>query len=351
MTVKSDLVDVDVRLGGAAILHQVSLSIPAGAFLTLLGPSGSGKTTTLNVLAGFVKPQSGHVLFDGQSVERLPPEQRSTGIVFQDYALFPHLTVGENIAFPLRARRMSREERRTRIENMLDLVELPGAARKHITALSGGQRQRVALARALVFEPRLLLLDEPLAALDKHLRETMQRELRRIQKQLDITTVAVTHDQAEALVMSDYLAIMRDGRIEQVGTPREVYAKPDTRFVATFLGEANIVSTHDPVAARLGAPVEREGDVVIRPEDLHLTRADAAHADGHVRSIEFHGSQLRVGIDLGGAAQTRELTAIAPIGSPAAQLNVGDPVEVSCDRSRAHVLAEDRTPAAAGVPG
>ncbi|MBS1871189.1 MAG: ABC transporter ATP-binding protein [Actinobacteria bacterium] len=343
MSIKGDLQDVCVSLGGTPILHDVSLEIPAGSFLTLLGPSGSGKTTTLNVLAGFVSPQSGHVLFDGEPVDKLPPERRSTGIVFQDYALFPHLTVEQNVEFPLKARRVPRAERLERVNRMLELVQLPGTNGKRITTLSGGQRQRVAVARALVFEPRLLLLDEPLAALDKHLRESMQVELRGLQEQLGITTVAVTHDQAEALVMSDLVAIMRAGAVEQVGTPKEVYKRPRTRFVATFLGEANLLRVDDPLVAALGIGWTAQGgdaEVLLRPEDLRLERPEDApdRPAFYVRRIEFHGARLRISVNPDIRSSTEDLTVSLEACTDAEAWQVGDRVALACDPRAAHVI-------------
>jgi spermidine/putrescine ABC transporter ATP-binding subunit len=222
-------------------VRGVSLDIRSGEFLTLLGPSGSGKTTTLMMIAGFETPTAGDIAIDGQSVIRMPPHRRNIGMVFQNYALFPHLTVAENIGFPLKQRGMARAERAKLVDQALALVQLPGYGARYPRQLSGGQQQRVALARAIVFRPRLLLMDEPLGALDKQLRETLQLEMRRLHADLGITFVYVTHDQEEALTMSDRIAVMNEGRIAQVGRPEDLYDRPCDRFVASFIGESNFL--------------------------------------------------------------------------------------------------------------
>jgi len=252
--------------GPVVAVREVSATVAPGSFFTLLGPSGSGKTTTLMMVAGFVAPTAGEVFVDGAAVTGLPPQRRGLGMVFQSYAVFPHLTVFENIAFPLEVRRVSRAEVRRRVSEALALVRLEGYDRRLPRQLSGGEQQRVALARALVFRPRVLLMDEPLGALDKKLRAHMQLELKHIQRHLHVTVLYVTHDQEEALTMSDRVAVMRAGRIEQVGSPAELYEAPGSRFVADFLGESNFL---DAVAVRPG------------PEGRWLCRA----AGG----LEFHG--------------------------------------------------------------
>ena len=297
MSVDAVLDRLTVHLGGNQILDEVSLSVPAGRFVTLLGPSGSGKTTTLNVLAGFVPASAGEVLVGGRSLLGVPPHRRGMGVVFQNYALFPHLSVRQNVEFPLLARKVDRARRRELVTGVLELVQLPEIGDRSVRSLSGGQQQRIALARALVFGPDLLLLDEPLAALDKQLREAMQLELKRIQRETGTTTVAVTHDQVEALSMSDLVAIMHDGRIEQVGPPEDVYRRPATRFVATFLGEANLLPVRGGRVALFGAPVTgaAEGETVIRPEDLELTAADQpGTAPATVTEVVYQGSRLRL---------------------------------------------------------
>ena len=229
------------RYEGFTAVDDVSLDIAAGEFLTILGASGSGKTTTLMAVAGFVDPTSGTILIGDRDISRLPPEKRGLGVVFQSYALFPHYDVFENVAFPLRLRRVPAAEIRRKVAQALELVDLGALAKRRIAALSGGQQQRVALARAFVFDPPVLLMDEPLGALDRKLREQLQVEIKRIQRDLGVTVLYVTHDQEEALTMSDRLAIMREGRIAQLGPPDEVYARPASPFAARFLGESNFI--------------------------------------------------------------------------------------------------------------
>jgi len=225
--------------GKQLVLDDVSLEVPRGQFLTLLGPSGSGKTTLLMTIAGFVTPNKGRILLDGKPVEHLPPEKRNCGIVFQSYALFPHLTIADNIAFPLKVRRCSRDEITKRVSRILDTMQLSHFADRLPRQLSGGQQQRAALARALVFEPSLVLLDEPLSALDKNLRTDMQLELKSLHKRVGLTFIYVTHDQQEALSLSDEILIMKDGRAAQKGSPKMLYDQPASRFVAGFLGQSN----------------------------------------------------------------------------------------------------------------
>ncbi|WFU80522.1 ABC transporter ATP-binding protein [Bradyrhizobium sp. CIAT3101] len=227
--------------GGVSAVAGVSLDIQKGEFLTLLGPSGSGKTTTLMMIAGFEDPTAGDITIDGKSVVGLPPYRRNIGVVFQNYALFPHLTVAENIGFPLKQRGVSKPEREKLVGRTLELVHLPGHGRRYPHQLSGGQQQRVALARAIVFKPQLLLMDEPLSALDKKLRENLQLEIRRLHAELGITFILVTHDQEEALTMSNRIAVMNDGEVVQVGRPEELYDRPSSRFVAGFIGESNFL--------------------------------------------------------------------------------------------------------------
>ncbi|MDO9712604.1 ABC transporter ATP-binding protein [Paracraurococcus lichenis] len=233
--------DLEKRYGPVGAVAGVSIDIRGGEFLTLLGPSGSGKTTTLMMLAGFETPNAGDIAIDGASVVDLPPHRRNIGMVFQNYALFPHLTVAENIGFPLKQRGVPKAERARLVGEALDLVRLPGYGARYPRQLSGGQQQRVALARAIVFRPRLLLMDEPLGALDKQLREALQIEMRRLHGELGITFVYVTHDQAEALTMSDRIAVMNEGRVAQLGTPEALYDRPASRFVAGFIGETNLL--------------------------------------------------------------------------------------------------------------
>src|SRR5437763_705283 len=235
------LTNLEKRFGNVTAVAGVSLDIRSGEFLTLLGPSGAGKTTTLMMIAGFEMPSGGDIAIDGRSVVGMPPYRRNIGMVFQNYALFPHLTVAENIGFPLKQRGVSREERAKLVGEALELVHLPGYGGRYPRQLSGGQQQRVALARSIVFKPRLLLMDEPLGALDKQLRENLQLEMRRLHADLGITFIYVTHDQEEALTMSDRIAVMNDGLVAQVGSPEDLYDRPTNRFVASFIGESNFL--------------------------------------------------------------------------------------------------------------
>ena len=328
---------------GIVALDHVDLDVESGEFLTLLGPSGSGKTTLLMVMAGFVRPDQGSLRFGETEVIRLAPHRRNVGMVFQSYALFPHLTVGENIAFPLKLRGVERSEVARRVEQALALVQLPGFGERRIAALSGGQRQRVALARAIVFEPRVLLMDEPLSALDKQLREHMQIELRRLHDRLGITTVCVTHDQREALTMSDRIAVIDRGRIIQLDTPRGVYEQPKSRFVAAFIGESAFLPVRRSGGAYLlSGQALRIGDqevpedanlLMLRPERLALltegetTREDNVLA-GTVSEIIYQGDSVLVQAGL----EDGQLIAVR-IGSARAAMRalpgVGDAVRLA----------------------
>ncbi len=278
---------VEKHFDSVGAVRGVSLDIRSGEFLTLLGPSGSGKTTTLMMIAGFETPNAGDIAIDGRSVVALPPHKRNIGMVFQNYALFPHLTVAENIGFPLKQRGVDRATRARLVAESLELVRLPGYEARYPRQLSGGQQQRVALARAIVFRPRLLLMDEPLGALDKQLRESLQLEMRRLHADLGITFIYVTHDQEEALTMSDRVAVMNEGLIAQVGTPEDLYDRPCDRFVASFIGESNFLTgtvlgreddllVVDCGAAIVRAVVEdprsqsRNVTITIRPERMHF---------------------------------------------------------------------------------
>jgi putative spermidine/putrescine transport system ATP-binding protein len=323
-----------VEFGRHRALDRVDLRVEAGKFVTLLGPSGSGKTTTLNAIAGFVPLAAGDVLVGGDSIARLSPSRRDLGIVFQSYALFPHMTVGDNVGFPLRARKVPRAERRRRVGRALELVQLEGYGDRKPATLSGGQQQRVALARAIVYEPKVLLLDEPLAALDKQLRESMQLELKRLQRSVGITTVAVTHDQTEAMALSDRVAIMRDGRIEQVATPTEAYGAPATRFVAAFLGEANLLPPHTPLVA--GAPRTASsasvGAALVRPEQIVLNAGGDRRAT--VQEAVFQGERWRLVVEHDG------LRLIVSRPSTAPPLAAGDAVALTVT-GEVHVVPAD----------
>jgi spermidine/putrescine transport system ATP-binding protein len=294
--------------GAVRAVDDVSLTVHEGEFLALLGPSGCGKTTTLNLIAGFVPPTAGRILIDGEDVTDHPPHRRGLGVVFQSYALFPHLSVWENVAFGLRERRLPSAEIVRRVGDTLELVRLDRDGRQRPAELSGGMQQRVALARALVYRPRVLLLDEPLAALDRKLREGMRDELRAIQRSVGITTIFVTHDQAEALGLSDRLAVMNRGRIEQLGPPRDVYEHPATRFVADFIGASTVLRGRavggDQVA--IGAGVLHvagartliagvEVDLAIRPERVRLAFTPGANVlEAEVEGLVYQGAQTEV---------------------------------------------------------
>ena len=283
------------RYGGQAAVDGIDLDVRRGEFFTMLGPSGSGKTTTLRMIAGFERPDEGTVELAGKEVSRTPPFDRDVNTVFQDYALFPHLSVEDNVAYGLRVKKVPKPERRTRVGEALEMVRLPGLGGRKPSQLSGGQRQRVALARAIVNRPRVLLLDEPLGALDLKLRQEMQVELKRIQQEVGITFVYVTHDQEEALTMSDRLAVFNEGRIEQIGDPAEVYEHPASEFIAGFVGVSNVL--------------ERGGRrFTIRPEKVRLVEGDhdGLHTEeGVVRDVSYVGMVTRYLVDLeaGGSLQ------------------------------------------------
>ncbi len=310
-----------VFAGGHVGLESIDLDIAQGEFLSLLGPSGCGKTTTLRVIAGFESPTQGRVLLDGQDMTALRPCDRPINTVFQDYALFPHMNVSQNIAFGLSLRRVGSAEIRRRVKEVLELVGLPDKVQARIASLSGGQKQRVALARALVCQPRLLLLDEPLSALDASLREHMQTELKRLQKELGTTFVMVTHDQTEALSISDRIVVMNAGRIEQIAPPDVLYDRPATQFVASFIGTMNLLRAlpgqkqngrtrfaigpfWQPVIALDGTtllPPDRAVTLGIRPEDLVLTELKGDEVlNTTVLSVAFHGRSLRVQVEAAG---------------------------------------------------
>jgi spermidine/putrescine ABC transporter ATP-binding subunit len=314
------------RYGDEPVVNAIAASIAPAEFFSLLGPSGSGKTTTLMMVAGFVRPDAGTVLLDGEDIAQLPPQKRGFGMVFQNYAIFPHLNVFENIAFPLRARRWANEAIGERVNWALELVRLGRFADRDARRLSGGQQQRVALARAIVFHPPVVLMDEPLGALDKNLRFEMQVEIKEIQQRLGMTVLYVTHDQEEAMSMSDRIAILNHGRIEQIGSPGEVYERPANPFVGRFLGEANLIagtvmadvgevvrlrlpSGRELRAPRSGSCGSGRGMLFIRPERVEITPGGSGAGDpeanmlaGKVRRCSFLGNILRYAVDLDGAS-------------------------------------------------
>jgi len=346
--------DADVYLRGVSktygsvpAVRDLTLAIPRGVFFSLLGPSGCGKTTTLRLIAGFEQPSAGAVFIRGTDVTAVPPYRRDFAMVFQNFALFPHLSVADNVAFGLRMRRVAGAERATRVKEALDLVKLAGYDERYPKQLSGGQQQRVALARAIVVRPAVLLLDEPLGALDKNLREDMQVELRQLQRQLGITTVFVTHDQEEALTLSDQVAVMRDGVIEQLGPPRALYERPRSEFVAGFLGASNFfdgrVVAHGAVEIA-GQRMTLAGDhgigvalrIAVRPEKIALHRPPADRGlDARIREIVYRGATTHLYLD----------SAAGPIiayqqnaASEAARWQVGDTAACSWADGSAVVL-------------
>ena len=319
--------DLCMAFDDEPVLDHINLYINDKEFLTLLGPSGCGKTTTLRIIGGFATPTSGDVLFDGVRINDVPPYQRQINTVFQKYALFPHLNVYENIAFGLRMQKLPEAEIKERVMEMLETVSLKGFEHRRPEALSGGQQQRVAIARALVNRPKVLLLDEPLAALDLKLRKDMQIELKRIQQQEGITFIYVTHDQEEALTMSDTIVVMDKGSIQQIGTPEDIYNEPKNAFVADFIGESNIIDgimPEDNVVQMYGrrfpcldggfAPNEAV-DVVIRPEDIDIVPVEQGQLTGTVTSVTFKGMQYDIIVDFRGFKWLIQTTDHSPVGA------------------------------------
>jgi putative spermidine/putrescine transport system ATP-binding protein len=360
---------VTKKYGDRRAVDQVSMEIAAGEFVTLLGPSGSGKTTTLNIIAGFAEADEGGVLLEGRELTGVPPHKRGVGMVFQSYALFPHMTAGENIAFPLKMRRVGRAEIAEKVRAALAIVHLEEYASRYPQQLSGGQQQRIALARAIVFQPRLLLMDEPLGALDKKLREALQLEIKRIHRELGVTFVYVTHDQDEALVMSDRIAIYHEGRIEQIGSAEELYKNPSSLFVADFIGESSIfrgsfhltpdggelhwkgrelhVSKENCGHARLQSGAAAA--VVVRPERTRIRRvadeSDEATADnrlpGVLREVIYLGAIRKYLIELtGGAVAQARVSAAEEDGH---ELAIGDRVFLEWPASASYLLPVGET--------
>ncbi len=307
-----ELKNISKEYDGEKVLDNISMVIHDKEFVTLLGPSGCGKTTTLRIIGGFEMPDEGEVLFDSKSVKDTPAYKRPVNTVFQRYALFPHLNVYENIAFALRLKKLSEQEIKERVGKMLEMVHLEGFQKRKVTLLSGGQQQRVAIARALINKPKVLLLDEPLGALDLKLRKDMQNELKAIQKETGITFIYVTHDQEEALSMSDTVVVMAEGHIQQIGSPQDIYNEPVNAFVADFIGESNIVDGimledyrakfHGNVFECLDCGFEKNEavDIVVRPEDVDVVTPEKGMLRGTVSSVTFKGVHYEIIVDIGG---------------------------------------------------
>ena len=345
--------------GPVYALDDVSIEVRSGEFLTLLGPSGSGKTTLLMVLAGFTRPDRGSLKFGDREVVRTAPHLRDVGMVFQNYALFPHMTVAANVGYSLRLRRMPKSEIADRVRRALETVQLTGFGERRIDQLSGGQKQRVALARSIVFEPRILLMDEPLSALDKKLRDRMQIELRHLHEKLGMTTVYVTHDQREALTMSDRIAVINHGRIMQLATPQKIYDRPANRFVADFIGESSFLPVrqdgervlHDGRPLTLGHPLPRTGNplLMIRPERLHLltdgARDDLNRFEAVVSELVYQGDSFLLyghiadGSEIAMRGAVREGT-VARLPVPGDRVTLGlDPGDTGSHRWRRRLTA------------
>lgn len=322
-----DLKNISVSFDGQKIIDNMNLYIRDKEFITFLGPSGCGKTTTLRIIAGFQEPDSGDVVFDGKVINGVPPHKRQLNTIFQRYALFPHLNVYENIAFGLRLKKLPEKEIKEFVFEMLELVNLKGFERRNISSLSGGQQQRVAIARALVVKPRVLLLDEPLGALDLKLRKDMQVELKNIQQRLGITFIYVTHDQEEALSMSDTIVVMDSGVIQQIGTPTDIYNEPKNAFVADFIGESNIIegvmradfwvemAGHRFKCLDKGFGVDEQVDVVVRPEDVDVVPVENAMISGIVTSITFKGVYYEIIVEIKGFKWMIQSTEYQAVGS------------------------------------
>ena len=341
-----ELIDVSKDYAGDVALEHVTLYVKDGEFLTLLGPSGCGKTTMLRLIAGFIMPTSGRIEMDGVDIASVPPYKRRINTVFQKYALFPHLNVFDNIAFGLKIKKLDKRVIEEKANAMLELVNLKGYGKRYVDQLSGGQQQRVAIARALVNEPQVLLLDEPLGALDLKLRKEMQVELKRMQQRLGITFIYVTHDQEEALTMSDTIVVLKDGVIQQIGTPADIYNEPKNPFVADFIGESNILPgimlqdyrvqirgmAYPCVDAGFGKNVEV--DVVVRPEDIDIVPPEQARLRGVVQSVVFMGVHYEVDVDCGGYEWIVHTTDYVA---------VGDEVGLSLPPDAFHVMKKTRS--------
>ena len=322
-----DLVDISKSYGDNLILDELNLYIRENEFLTLLGPSGCGKTTTLRIIGGFEQPDNGKVVFDGKDITKLPPNKRQLNTVFQKYALFTHMTIAENIAFGLKIKKKSKQYIDDKIKYALKLVNLDGYENRMADSLSGGQQQRIAIARAIVNEPKVLLLDEPLGALDLKLRQEMQYELIRLKNELGITFIYVTHDQEEALTMSDTIVVMNQGYIQQIGTPEDIYNEPENAFVADFIGDSNIISAtmiEDKVVEILGTKFKcvdtgfgnnKPVDAVIKPEDVELVEKGKGIIDGRVTHLIFKGVHYEMEVMANGYEWLVHSTTFEPVGT------------------------------------
>ncbi|MCR4747751.1 MAG: ABC transporter ATP-binding protein [Clostridiales bacterium] len=335
-----ELKDISVAFGDQTVLQNLNLYIRDGEFVTLLGPSGCGKTTTLRIIAGFQEPDAGEVIFEDKCINGVPAHERQVNTIFQRYALFPHLNVYDNVAFGLRIRKMPESEIKKKVEEMLELVDLKGFNRRSIDSLSGGQQQRIAIARALAVDPRVLLLDEPLGALDLKLRKDMQVELKNIQQRLGITFIYVTHDQEEALSMSDTIVVMDHGEIQHIGTPEDIYNEPANAFVADFIGESNILdgimkkdfkiefSGHVFDCVDKGFKEDELVDVVIRPEDVDITSPDKGMISGVVTNVTFKGVHYEIIVDVKGFKWMIQTTDFAAVGDEIGLLIKPDEIHV-----------------------
>ena len=340
-----ELKHISKAFDGETVLDDISLTIHDNEFITLLGPSGCGKTTTLRIIGGFETPDEGDVIFMGERINELPSYKRQVNTVFQKYALFPHLNVFENVAFSLREKKVPKAEIETRVHEMLDLVMLSGFAKRRVTKLSGGQQQRVAIARALINRPKVLLLDEPLGALDLKLRKDMQVELKKIQKSTGITFVFVTHDQEEALSMSDTVVVMSEGKIQQIGSPKDVYNEPINAFVADFIGESNILDGVMPQDCRVcfaghafncldrGFEPNEAVDVVVRPEDVDIVPADQSDLQGVVTSVTFLGVHNEAIVDVKGFKWMIQTTD---------DVTEGEKIGISLDPDAIHIMKKSK---------
>ena len=340
-----ELKNITVRFDGETVLDNLNLNIRDGEFVTLLGASGCGKTTTLRIIAGFLEPDEGEVFFGEKNMNGVPAHKREVNTIFQRYALFPHYNVFDNVAYGLKVRHVPKKEIKERVMEMLRLVNLESFAKRSVAKLSGGQQQRVAIARALVLRPKVLLLDEPLSALDAKLRKDMQIELRNIQQATGITFIFVTHDQEEALSMSDTVVVMNEGRVQQIGSPEDIYNEPQNAFVADFIGESNILdgvmkedfkatfSGHTFQCVDKGFAPGESVDIVVRPEDVDIVKPEKGMLKGVVTSITFLGVYYEIIVDIGGFKWMIQTTDFAP---------VGDTVGLSIDPDAIHVMKKSK---------